>query len=138
MSTLKFEGSEMNRKLLLGHPSGLFILFFTEMWERFSYYGMRALLVLFLISAYDKGGWAWSREDAMGLYGTYTMLVYFTPIIGGYLADKFLGYRWAVALGAIIMTMGHASMAMIRLGVCILELVFWLQVMVYSNQISRL
>ncbi len=112
MSTLKFEGSEMNRKLLLGHPSGLFILFFTEMWERFSYYGMRALLVLFLISAYDKGGWAWSREDAMGLYGTYTMLVYFTPIIGGYLADKFLGYRWAVALGAIIMTMGHASMAM--------------------------
>jgi len=109
--TYRFEGSEMNRKLLLGHPSGLFILFFTEMWERFSYYGMRALLVLFLTSSLLDGGWAWSREEALGLYGTYTMLVYFTPIIGGLLADKLLGYRWAVALGALIMTLGHASMA---------------------------
>ncbi|MGB0896334.1 MAG: peptide MFS transporter [Flavobacteriaceae bacterium] len=108
----RFEGSEMNRKLLLGHPSGLFILFFTEMWERFSYYGMRALLVLFLTSALIDGGWAWSREEALGLYGTYTMLVYFTPILGGFLADKYLGYRWAVALGALIMTIGHASMAL--------------------------
>ena len=108
----RFEGSEMNRKLLLGHPSGLFILFFTEMWERFSYYGMRALLVLFLTSSLMDGGWAWSREEALGLYGTYTMLVYFTPIIGGFLADKFLGYRWAVALGALVMTLGHASMAL--------------------------
>ncbi|PCJ67816.1 MAG: MFS transporter [Bacteroidetes bacterium] len=108
----RFEGSEMNRKLLLGHPSGLFILFFTEMWERFSYYGMRALLVLFLTSSLIDGGWAWSREEALGLYGTYTMLVYFTPILGGLLADKLLGYRWAVALGALIMTLGHASMAL--------------------------
>ncbi len=112
MNTFKFEGSELNRRLLLGHPSGLFILFFTEMWERFSYYGMRALLVLFLVSAYDKGGWGWSRENALGLYATYTMLVYFTPIIGGLIADKLLGYRWAVALGALIMTLGHASMAL--------------------------
>lgn len=112
VSKFKFEGSEINRKLLMGHPSGLFILFFTEMWERFSYYGMRALLVLFLTSALLDGGWAWSREEALGLYGTYTMLVYFTPIIGGYLADKFLGYRWAVALGALIMTIGHAAMAL--------------------------
>ena len=110
--TYRFEGSEMNRKLLLGHPSGLFILFFTEMWERFSYYGMRALLVLFLTTSLMDGGWAWSREEALGLYGTYTMLVYFTPIIGGLLADKLLGYRWAVALGALIMTLGHASMAL--------------------------
>ena len=95
---------------VLGHPAGLFVLFFTEMWERFSYYGMRALLVLFLTSALLDGGWAWSREEALGLYGTYTMLVYFTPVIGGYLADKFLGYRWAVALGALIMTAGHAAM----------------------------
>ncbi len=109
---IRFEGSEMNRKLLMGHPSGLFILFFTEMWERFSYYGMRALLVLFLTSSLIDGGWAWSREEALGLYGTYTMLVYFTPIIGGLLADKLLGYRWAVALGALIMTLGHASMAL--------------------------
>lgn len=114
MSTkqFRFEGSEMNSKLLMGHPSGLFILFFTEMWERFSYYGMRALLVLFLTSSLIDGGWAWSREEALGLYGTYTMLVYFTPIIGGLLADKLLGYRWAVALGALIMTLGHASMAL--------------------------
>lgn len=107
----KFEGTELNNQLLMGHPSGLFILFFTEMWERFSYYGMRALLVLFLTSAIMDGGWAWSREEALGLYGTYTMLVYFTPIIGGILADKLLGYRNAVAIGALLMTLGHASMA---------------------------
>ena len=111
-SKYRFEGSEMNRKLLMGHPSGLFVLFFTEMWERFSYYGMRAILVLFLTSAIIDGGWAWSREEALGLYGTYTMLVYFSPIIGGFLADKFLGYRKAVAIGAVIMTLGHAAMAM--------------------------
>ncbi|QVY64892.1 peptide MFS transporter [Polaribacter sp. Q13] len=113
MNTAKyrFEGSEMNNKLLLGHPAGLFILFFTEMWERFSYYGMRALLVIFLISSLTDGGWAWSREEALGLYGTYTMLVYFTPIIGGILADRILGYRNAVVIGALLMTLGHASMA---------------------------
>lgn len=102
----------MNRKLLMGHPSGLFVLFFTEMWERFSYYGMRAILVLFLTRSILEGGWEWSREDALSLYGTYTMLVYFSPIIGGFLADKFFGYRKAVALGAFIMTLGHASMAL--------------------------
>jgi POT family proton-dependent oligopeptide transporter len=96
---------------VLGHPAGLFVLFFTEMWERFSYYGMRALLVLFLTSTLAKGGWAWSVEDALSLYGTYTMAVYFTPVIGGLLADRYLGYRWAVILGALAMTLGHASMA---------------------------
>ena len=112
LTKYKFEGSEMNQKLLMGHPSGLFVLFFTEMWERFSYYGMRALLVLFLTSALLDGGWAWTREEALGLYGTYTMLVYFSPILGGLIADKFIGYRKAVAFGALIMTLGHASMAM--------------------------
>ncbi|MBL7472994.1 peptide MFS transporter [Robertkochia sediminum] len=102
----------MNRKLLMGHPSGLFVLFFTEMWERFSYYGMRAILVLFLTRSILEGGWEWSREDALSLYGTYTMLVYFSPIIGGFLADRFFGYRKAVALGAFIMTLGHAAMAL--------------------------
>lgn len=97
---------------VLGHPAGLFVLFFTEMWERFSYYGMRALLVIFLISTFDKGGWEWSTERAMGLYGTYTMGVYLTPVLGGLIADRFLGYRWAVIIGAFIMTMGHASMAL--------------------------
>ena len=111
MNTLRFGGSDVNQRLVLGHPSGLFILFFTEMWERFSYYGMRALFVLFLTSALFDGGWGWPREHALALYGTYTSLVYLTPIVGGYLADKIMGYRWAVILGAIIMTLGHASMA---------------------------
>jgi proton-dependent oligopeptide transporter, POT family len=93
------------------HPPALFILFFTEMWERFSYYGMRALLVLFLTTSMLGGGWGWERADALQLYGVYTGLVYLTPIIGGFIADKFLGYRKAVILGAFIMTLGHAFMA---------------------------
>lgn len=97
---------------IFSHPAGLFILFFTEMWERFSYYGMRALFVLFLVSDLSAGGWAWPREEALKLYALYTGLVYVTPIIGGILADKLLGYRKAVMLGAILMTLGHASMAM--------------------------
>lgn len=100
------------QKQLFGHPAGLFILFFTEMWERFSYYGMRALLVLFLVSGLDEGGWAWEREDALKLYAMYTGLVYVTPIFGGLLADKLLGFRKAVMLGAFLMTCGHASMAL--------------------------
>ena len=81
------------------------------MWERFSYYGMRAILVLFLTSALIDGGWAWSREDALGLYGTYTMLVYFSPILGGWFADKYFGYRNSVVWGAFIMALGHGAMA---------------------------
>jgi POT family proton-dependent oligopeptide transporter len=96
---------------VFGHNPGLFLLFFTEMWERFSYYGMRALLVLFLVSDAAAGGWQWTREEAMGLYGWYTGLVYVTPIIGGMLADAFLGYRRAVLLGALLMTIGHGAMA---------------------------
>ena len=97
---------------VLGHPQGLFILFFTEMWERFSYYGMRALLVLFLMSSIGEGGWDWTSAQAMSLYGTYTSMVYLTPILGGYLADRYLGYRNAVLIGAIVMTLGHISMAL--------------------------
>ena len=108
----KFGGSADNQKTVLEHPVGLFVLFFTEMWERFSYYGMRALLVLFLTSSLMDEGWAWAREDALKLYGLYTGLVYLTPILGGIIADKLLGYRNAVALGALIMTIGHASMAL--------------------------
>jgi proton-dependent oligopeptide transporter, POT family len=115
----KFGGSETNQKIVLGHPSGLFVLFFTEMWERFSYYGMRALLVLFLVTTIlgnsEKGydpGWGWSIADALLLYGWYTGLVYITPIIGGFIADKFMGYRKAIILGAFIMTLGHAAMAL--------------------------
>ena len=96
---------------VLGHPAGFFVLFFTEMWERFSFYGMRALLVLFLVSALGIGGWDWPRENALALYGTYLALLYLTPIIGGTLADKYLGNRKAIIIGALIMTFGHASMA---------------------------
>ncbi len=100
-------------KLVLGHPPTLFVLFFTEMWERFSFYGMRVLLVNFLTMAligYNPG-WEWSAENAGALFGTYAMLLYITPIAGGILADRYMGYRWAVVLGSIIMTLGHASMA---------------------------
>lgn len=99
---------------VLGHPAGLFVLFFTEMWERFSYYGMRAILVIFLTGAIigDNPGWEWSTPAALSLLGTYAMLVYLTPLLGGWLADNKIGYRLAVVIGALLMTIGHASMAM--------------------------
>jgi len=113
---------------VIGHPAGLFVLFFTEMWERFSYYGMRALLVLFLTSSIigDNPGWGWPREYALAIYGSYTGLAYLTPILGGYIADKIIGYRWAVIVGALLMTLGHLSMAIeidhsfMYLGLCLL------------------
>lgn len=99
-------------KMVMGHPAGLFVLFFTEMWERFSYYGMRALLTVFLITEISKEGWGWTSEEALQLYAWYTGLVYLTPLIGGVIADKFTGFRKAILLGALIMTLGHASMAL--------------------------
>lgn len=101
----------MHNNSVIGHKPGLFVLFFTEMWERFSYYGMRALLVLFLVSEMAAGGWGWPREEALKLYGIYTGLVYITPILGGIMADKIFGYRNAVLLGALLMTLGHGAMA---------------------------
>jgi POT family proton-dependent oligopeptide transporter len=94
-----------------GHPRGLYLLFFTEMWERMSYYGMRGLLVLFLTSKVN-GGFGWSTGDALSLYGTYTGLVYLTPIVGGYIADKFIGQRKAVVLGGTLMMIGHLVLAL--------------------------
>lgn len=102
----------VDETMVMGHPAGLFILFFTEMWERFSYYGMRALLTVFLITEISKGGWEWSNADAMQLYAWYTGLVYLTPLIGGMIADRLTGFRKAILLGALIMTLGHASMAL--------------------------
>lgn len=98
---------------VLGHPVGLFILFFTEMWERFSFYGMRILLILFLTAPLmsDNPGWDWPREHALALIGTYASLLYLTPIIGGWIADKYTGYRIAVVIGCVVMTLGHAAMA---------------------------
>jgi proton-dependent oligopeptide transporter, POT family len=97
---------------VLGHPAGLFILFFTEMWERFSYYGMRALLVMFFTASLLDGGWGWPREHAFAIFGTYTSLVYLSTLLGGYFADKKIGYRYAVLVGALLMTLGHACMAL--------------------------
>ena len=101
-------------KTVLGHPAALFVLFFTEMWERFSYYGMRAILVIFLTGAIlgDNPGWGWSSSSALSLLGTYAMFVYLTPLVGGWLADNKIGYRNAVVIGALLMTLGHASMAL--------------------------
>ena len=97
---------------VLGHPAGLFVLFFTEMWERFSYYGMRALLVMFFTASLLDNGWGWPREHAFAIFGTYTSLVYLSTLVGGYMADKKIGYRYAVLIGALLMTIGHACMAL--------------------------
>ena len=97
---------------VLGHPAGLFVLFFTEMWERFSYYGMRALLVMFFTASLMDEGWGWPREYAYAIFGTYTSLVYLSTLLGGYFADKIIGYRYAVAVGALLMTFGHGAMAL--------------------------
>lgn len=99
------------KSTVLGHPSGLFVLFFTEMWERFSFYGMRSLLILFLTASFTDGGWEWTRENASALFGSYVGLVYLSTMLGGYFADKVIGFRWAVVVGATLMTLGHASMA---------------------------
>ncbi|MFC4253956.1 MFS transporter [Altererythrobacter xixiisoli] len=93
------------RGTILGHPKGLFVLFFAEMWERFSYYGMRALLIFYLTKH-----WLFSDEQSGVIYGAYTALVYITPVLGGYLADRWLGQRKAVMYGALLLTFGHLLM----------------------------
>jgi len=98
-------GPDGSEATMLGHPKGLFVLFFAEMWERFSYYGMRALLTFYLTKH-----WLFSDEKAGGIYGTYTALVYITPVLGGYLADRYLGQRKAVLFGAVLLTFGHFIM----------------------------
>lgn len=104
MSTLPKAGE------FLGHPKGLFLLFGTEMWERFGYYGMRAILVLYLVAMAQDGGFGWSNADALSLYGTFTMAVYLTPLFGGWLADNVLGQRKAIIIGGILMAAGHFTM----------------------------
>jgi len=101
------------QKELFGHPVGLYILFFTEMWERFSYYGMRAILVLYLVSATTGGnaGLGWTGGEAIALYGWYTMLVYVASIPGGIIADKLLGQKKTVLWGGIILVAGHGILA---------------------------
>jgi POT family proton-dependent oligopeptide transporter len=99
---------------LLGHPVGLYVLFFTELWERFSYYGMRALFTLFLVAETTNAnaGFGWSNEEALALYGWYTMLVYVSSIPGGWIADKFLGQKKTVMLGGALLCIGHSVLAL--------------------------
>ena len=101
-----------NQHQYFGHPRGLFLLFGTELWERFSYYAMRAILVLYLTDTTMNGGLGWSTNDALDLYGIYTGLVYITPLIGGYLADNYLGQRRSILLGGALMAIGQFTLAL--------------------------
>ncbi|GAJ77295.1 di-/tripeptide transporter [Vibrio sp. JCM 18905] len=101
-----------NQHQYFGHPRGLFLLFGTELWERFSYYAMRAILVLYLTDTTMNGGLGWSTKDALDLYGIYTGLVYITPLIGGYLADNYLGQRRSILLGGALMAIGQFTLAL--------------------------
>lgn len=105
-STAASTGATAHEATVLGHPRGLVTLFFTEMWERFSFYGMRALLVIYLTQHF-----LFSDERAQGTYGAYAALVYLMPVLGGFLADRFLGARKAVTIGAVLLVLGHFGMA---------------------------
>ena len=94
-----------------GHPRGLSTLFFTELWERFSYYGMRALLVLFMVAPLAHGGLGYEKKSASTIYGNYTMSVYMLSIVGGFIADNFIGSRRAVLFGGLVIACGHFTMA---------------------------
>lgn len=94
-----------------GHPKGLYSLFFTEMWERFSYYGMRALLTIFLTAELATGGFGLDRSESLSIYGVFTALVYLTPILGGWFADKILGQRKSILIGGLVMAVGQFMLA---------------------------
>jgi proton-dependent oligopeptide transporter, POT family len=102
---------DLDRGGIAGHPKGLSTLFFTEMWERFSYYGMRAILMLFMVAPVSAGGLGFDTVKAAGIYGLYTGSVYFTAIPGGWIADRLLGLRRAVLVGGILIALGHYSLA---------------------------
>ena len=101
------------QKELFGHPMGLYVLFFTEMWERFSYYGMRAILVLYLVTKTTDGnaGLGWTNGEALALYGWYTMMVYVMSIPGGIIADKLIGQKKSVLVGGVLLLFGHSVLA---------------------------
>ena len=102
-----------NQSEIFGHPKGLFVLFFTEMWERFSYYGMRAILVLYLVTKTTGGnpGLGWTSGEALALYGWYTMLVYVASIPGGWIADRLIGQKKSVLIGGLTLCLGHSILA---------------------------
>ena len=102
-------------KTFIGHPAGLYILFFVEMWERFSYYGMRAILTLYLAAPIilddPQSGFGWTNAETLSFYGTYTMFVYLMSIPGGWVADKYIGQKKAVMLGGLLLCAGHGILA---------------------------
>ena len=102
-----------NERELFGHPIGLYVLFFTEMWERFSYYGMRAILVLYLVTKTGESnpGLGWTDGEALALYGWYTMMVYVMSIPGGIIADKLIGQKKSVYVGGVLLLFGHSVLA---------------------------
>lgn len=104
----------MTPKLFADHPKGLVILFLTEMWERFSFYGMRAILVLYMVSSTDRlnPGLGWSETFALSIYGWYTMSVYLASIPGGYLADRWFGQKKMVMAGGVLLCLGHCVLAL--------------------------
>lgn len=111
-STTSAQGTAPEDRAFFGHPRGLATLFFTEFWERFSYYGMRALLVLYMTTPTTLGGLGFDTAEAGALYGIYTALVYLTAVPGGILADRFIGHRRAVLYGGIIIALGHVCLAL--------------------------
>ncbi|HEY0556257.1 MAG TPA: oligopeptide:H+ symporter, partial [Thermoanaerobaculia bacterium] len=113
----------LEAKGFFGHPAGLSTLFFTELWERFSYYGMRAILLLFMTAAVAEGGLGWDAAKAGPIYGLYTAMVYLTALPGGWIADRLLGQRRSVLLGGIIIALGHLSLTFHSLGSFYLGLV---------------
>src|SRR5215218_1213364 len=105
-------------RTLLGHPPGLFLLFLVEMWERFSYYGMRGLLVLYLVTAAtgENPGRGWSKESAANLYGWYTGMAYLLPVFGGLIADKLIGAHRSMLVGGLVIALGHVVLALSGIG----------------------
>src|SRR5437870_12157673 len=111
MSTVRAHAMPVGDRAFFGHPRGLSTLFFTELWERFSYYGMRALLILFMTAPIAAGGLQFDAAKAGVIYGSYTALVYMMTLPGGWLADRFLGQRRATLYGGVVLMLGHISPA---------------------------
>src|SRR5688572_18048805 len=119
MATLAYAPRDVGGgKTFLGHPPGLFLLFLVEMWERFSYYGMRGLLVLYLVTSAtgENPGRGWSKEAAANLYGWYTGMAYLLPVFGGLIADKLIGAHRSMLVGGLVITLGHVALAFSGIG----------------------
>ena len=118
MTAPAYTRDDAGGRTVLGHPPGLFLLFLVEMWERFSYYGMRGLLVLYLVTAAagDNPGRGWSKESAANLYGWYTGMAYLLPVFGGLIADKLIGAHRSMLIGGLVIALGHVALAVSGLG----------------------